>query len=124
MSIDWFVRWSDVDRSDDFMKPPTSKDIGEVLEDYFHGLYMDLTVDEKGHWTIKLKGTYSSMWARHGGRDCEWLENKSRYITVFVWPKKGIDVTVRQADDVTMGLAENFAKRCAQRWDGTVDEPS
>lgn len=125
MAIDFFIHWSgDVDRSDDFMKVPTFEAIGEVMEDYFSGLYMEL--DELPHyqWLMKLKGTYSHMFKRHGGRDHSYCDGQERYISVYVDEGgKGMTVTVRHSDDVTLGLARDFAKRCAQRWDGTVDDP-
>lgn len=123
MAIDYLVRWADIDRSDDFMKAPDTKVIGEVLEDYFSGLYMDLTEHRPGYFVLLLKGIKSSMFVRHGGRLRPWDVNEERYIEVFVW-NYGIDVTVRMPDDVTLGLAKDFAHRCAQRWDGTVDDPS
>ncbi len=128
MSIDWIITWpkkkKDIDPElRDFMKRPDVQVIREVLEDYLSGLYMEIKEHQPGFLSVKLKGTNSFMFRRHGGIDRGKFGEGDRWFEVWVH-KKGITVTTRKQDDVTLALAKDFAKRCAQRWDGELDEPS
>lgn len=128
MSIDWIIGWpkiKDIAPEDrDFMRRPDIQVITEVLEDYLNGLYVEIVEHQPGFLSVCLKGYHTGMFKRHGGvtrRSGSVFDE--RYFEVWVH-KKGMTVTTRMQDDVTNALAENFARRCAQRWDGELDEPS
>lgn len=122
MSIDWIVGWPDKPQEFDDGFPSVS-DIKEVLEDYLTDLHEDVKEHSPGFLSVKLRGNNSHMWQRHGGRDRFWDKERERWFEVWVH-KKGLTVTTRMQDDVTNCLAAYFARRCAQRWDGELDEPS
>lgn len=119
MSIDWIVTWS----SDPEEVVPTSQVIGEVLEDFLGGLLEHLQERDRGFWIATLKGTKSYMFRRHGGRQNIQDDMVERWFEVWVY-NDNIVITTRMQDDVTNCLAAEFARRCAQRWGGTLDEPS
>lgn len=126
MSIDWIVTWpkkkyGDADTAK-YMKRPDKKVIQEVLEDYLGDLCEKIVEHSPGFLSVSLRGKYSRMFQRHGAY-LNFRSQDERWFEVWVH-KNGITITTRMADDVTMGIAENFARRCAQRWDGELDEPS
>jgi hypothetical protein len=119
MSINWTITWPD-----EPTEPlPTSKIIGEVLEDFLGGFCEELKEERPGHWTVLLKGKCSLMFKRHGGLCGVYNDDRERWFEVWV-SDGGITVTTRMQDDVTNCLAAEFAKRCARRWDGHLDEPT
>lgn len=124
MSIDWIIIWPKKKYEDaetaKFMKPPDKKVIIEVLEDYLGDLSKEIVEHSPGFLSVSLRGQSSGMFQRHGA--CRLPLQKERWFEVWV-SKKGITITTRMADDITSGIAENFARRCAQRWDGKLDEP-
>ena len=129
MSIDWIVIWPEKPKTKtlwmaEYMKPPTTDVVREVLEDFLGGLHTKITEHQPGFLSVGLKGTSSKMFRRHGGDQPKlWGAHSERGFEVWVH-NKGLTVTTRMQDDVTNGLAETFARRCAQRWDGCLDEPS
>jgi hypothetical protein len=122
VSIDWVVGWPDTPPEFDTGFPSVS-DIKEVLEDYLTDLQEEIKEHSPGFLSVKLRGNNSHMWKRHGGVIRSWDKERERWFEVSVH-KTGLTVTTRLQDDVTNCLAADFARRCAQRWDGELDEPS
>lgn len=118
MSMDWIVTWPK--NPDEPL--PDKQVIWEVLEDFLTDLCEKIQEHSPGFLTAQLRGNKNFMFRRHGYSLLGKLGEGERWFEVWVRPT-GITVTTRMQDDVTNCLAAEFARRCAQRWSGILDEP-
>lgn len=106
-------------------KVPSKKDVGKALEDYLGALM----VENKwggSRWTAQLIGTKSWPFRRLEHEDsiiarAQAVEaSEERWIEVYI-DKDNIDVITRRQDEVTMRIADGFAKLVARYWQGQLE---
>ncbi len=102
-------------------KVPSKADVGMALEDYL-GNYMVSCEWINGAWVARLVGNKSWPFRRleadsrmAAGHAEEAKEG--RCIEVFI-DKDNIDVITRRTDEVTMNIADGFAKLIVRYWKG------
>jgi len=119
MACDRFIRF-------DKGKLPPREDVGKALEDYLGALMVS---NEWGgnRWTATLIGTKSWPFKRLEPEDsivakAQAVEaNEDRYIEVFIAKGNAVDVITRRQDEVTMRIADGFAKLVARYWQGQLE---
>ena len=113
MACDRFIRFGKG-------KVPSKEDVGKALEDYL-GATMTNIKWVNGSWCAQLVGSKSWPFRRlETSRIAERYEHEakeSRGIEVFI-AKDNIDVITRQQDELTMNIADGFAKLVARYWHG------
>lgn len=118
MSCDRFVRFKRGKR-------PSRKDVGRALEDYL-GTIMVENKWGGGRWTALLIGTKSWPFRRLEPEDSVSAKaaaeeaTEERWIEVFLH-RDGIDVITRRQDELTMRIADGFAKLAARYWQGRLE---
>ncbi len=106
-------------------KVPSKEDVGKALEDYLGALMVS---NEWGgnRWTATLIGTKSWPFRRLEPEEviCAKVAAKEadeeRWIEVYI-AKDNIDVITRRQDEVTMRIADGFAKLVARYWQGRLE---
>lgn len=120
MACDRFVYWKTKDK-------PSREQIQLVLEDYVRDLAKSVEWDEKGsRFFVALPGMCSNPAARVTESDtirgmaAEDRMNE-RWFEVYVGDDN-IDVITRHGDWITNAIATEFARICAQFWNGKLEK--
>lgn len=119
MACDRFVYWKKGNE-------PTREQLQLVLEDYVRDLAESVEWDGPGHrFFVKLPGMCSNPAARFTDSDMirrMAIEDRKteRWFEVYV-DDDNVDVMTRHSDWITNGIATEFAKICAQFWQGRLE---
>lgn len=103
---------------------PSKDDVKIVLEDYL-GAFMTKNRWEAGRWIAQLVGNKSYPFQRllpDSNRALMYAETpkEDRWLEVYI-DTDNIDVITRQADEVTMNIADGFAKLVVRYWKGKLE---
>jgi len=116
MSFDRFISFKD--------RRPTRQQLQLVLEDYLSGAGTATWKEDR--FMVDLVGTTSHPLKRipeahpfsnrpvEPGFEGRWFE--------VVMGSKDIDVLTRQQDELTMAIADGFARLCARFWHGALED--
>lgn len=117
MACDRFVYWRKA-------APPTKEQVQFALEDYVRDLAT--TVEwSRDRFVVTLPGMGSHPASRITDLDAERLmfmedRKNERWFEVYI-DDDNIDVITRRADWVTNAIATEFARICAQFWQGDLE---
>lgn len=118
MSSDRFVYWND--------RKPTREQLQLVLEDYVRDLAESVEWDEEGsRFFVKLPGMGchpATRIADDAVMERMYLmdQKTERWFEVFVCDDN-VDIITRHGDRITHAIATEFARICAQFWQGRLE---
>jgi len=104
MARDRFVNWQGA--------APESSAVEEFLRSFFQDKGTVEWVDESGRWQCTFPPNPSI--------ERKAWHNERRFLEVFI-DDDNIDVITRQQDEEVASFADEFARRCAERWNGRLE---